>query len=439
MKPIPPIWIRSKITICPKIDQYVPVSTTTNPVTQVALVAVNNDVKGFVQDRLTLLKGVDNKNPPNRITIRKPNANILDVDNFLKVFFSVIAVIIYSFMKNIIPPISIILLYLKMLKFASSLPFKLNNKNVLIYYIWALNGKFKNMENVNVIPGNTQLVELKKIEQKFRINSKIFGKVENSNPTGSIKDRTVFNMLTEYIKKYGNLDNFTIVEATSGNTGISLAFFASVFNYKCVIVMPTSASVQRREIIANYGAELVLVQGGMKECNEKAKEIIDSTPNSFIFDQFNQESNWMAHIMTANELDEQNKDFQYIFAGIGTGGTATGLATYFQTLRPSVKVIGIEPEESPLLTKGFAGPHLIQGIGANFVPSILNTHILGDIVDVKGLEAIEMAKEIRSLEGIDVGISSGAALLGAIKYIKEKNISDDVVVIFPDRGDRYTW
>ena len=169
------------------------------------------------------------------------------------------------------------------------------------------------------------------------------------------------------------------------------------------------------------------------------KEIIDSTPNSFIFDQFNQESNWMAHIMTANELNEQNKDFKYIFAGIGTGGTATGLATYFQTLRPSVKVIGIEPEESPLLTKGFAGPHLIQGIGANFVPSILNTHILRDIVDVKGLEAIEMAKEIRSLECLDVGISSGAALLGAIKYIKEKNISDDVVVIFPDRGDRYTW
>lgn len=288
-------------------------------------------------------------------------------------------------------------------------------------------------------PGNTELVELKKIKLKYGITSRIFAKVENSNPTGSIKDRTVYNMLLTYTKKYGDLKGYTIVEATSGNTGIALAYFSKYFEYTCKIVMPTSVSVQRREIISKYGGEVVLVDGGMKECNNKAQDILSSTPKSFIFDQFNQPSNFEAHFETAREIFDQNKTAKYLFAGIGTGGTVTGLATYFKNNNININVIGIEPEESPLITKGIAGPHLIQGIGANFIPSILNKDVLKDVITVKGQDSIDMAKEIRTIEDIDIGISSGAALLGAIKYIKSKNICDDVIVIFPDRGDRYTW
>lgn len=295
------------------------------------------------------------------------------------------------------------------------------------------------MDNSFIKPGNTKLVELKEIEKKYSLSSKVFAKVENSNPTGSIKDRTVFNMLSAYTKKFGDLKGYTIVEATSGNTGIALAYFSKYFEYTCKIVMPTSVSVQRREIISKYGGEVVLVQGGMKECNEKAQEILNSTPNSFIFDQFNQPSNFEAHFETAKEIVSQNKTAKYLFAGIGTGGTSTGLATYFTNNNIGINVIGIEPEESPLITKGKAGPHLIQGIGANFIPSILNLDVIKEVISVKSQESIDMAREIRALEGLDIGISSGAALLGAVNYIKENNITDDVIVIFPDRGDRYTW
>ena len=288
-------------------------------------------------------------------------------------------------------------------------------------------------------PGDTQLVELKNIKNKFGLKCNIFGKYEATNPTGSIKDRPVFNMLIAYTEKYKDLKGYTIVEATSGNTGIALAYFSNFFEYRCLIVMPTSVSVQRREMITKYGGEVILVNGGMKECNEKAQEILNSTEKSFIFDQFNQEANWKAHLITADELYNQNPNLKFIFGGIGTGGTVTGLATYYEAINPSVKVIGVEPEESPLLTKGKAGPHLIQGIGANFIPSILNRELVSEIVDVKGEEAIEMAKTIRSIEELDVGISSGAALLGAIKYIKEHNIGDDVAVICLHTVDRYKW
>lgn len=291
---------------------------------------------------------------------------------------------------------------------------------------------------MNFIPGNTKLVELKNIEIIYGLNCRIFGKVENSNPTGSIKDRAVYNMLLNY-QKDRELKGATIVEATSGNTGIALAFYAKVFGYKCIIVMPSSMSKQRREMIAKYGAELCLIEGGMKESNNKALQLINDIPNSFIFDQFNQKANYEAHYNTAKELLDANPNIGVVAAGIGTGGTITGIGKYMKQNKPDVKIVGVEPLESPLLTEGKAGPHLIQGIGANFVPSILDKDILDKVIDVPGLDAIEMAKLIREKEGLDVGISSGASLLGLITYIRKYNVTGDCVAIFPDKGDRYSW
>lgn len=294
---------------------------------------------------------------------------------------------------------------------------------------------------MNYIPGNTKLVELKNIEKEFNINSRLFGKVENSNPSGSIKARAVYQMLLDY-KKDGILkDDSIIIEATSGNTGIALAYYTKVFGYRLIIYMPKSMSEERRRMITSLGGELKLVDGGMKEAEEEAALEVKNNPKAFMFDQFNNKNNVKAHyLITGPEIYKDLNSVDYIFAGIGTGGTATGLAEYFKENKPSTKIIGVEPFESPLLTKHVAGKHLIQGIGANFVPSILKVDLLSDIEDVKGEEAIKMAKEIREKEELDVGISSGAALLGAINYIKRNNIEGkDVVIIFPDKGDRYSW
>ena len=295
------------------------------------------------------------------------------------------------------------------------------------------------MEEKDYIPGNTQLVELKKIEKELNLNYKIWAKVENSNPTGSIKARTVYNMLLNYQQKY-NLSECTIIEATSGNTGIALSFYANVFKYKCVIVMPKSMSKQRRDMIAQYGAELVLVDGGMQQAKDKAVQLQKQTANSFIFDQFNQPSNYMAHFKTMEEILRDCPTVKYIFAGIGTGGTITGISKYIKEHDLSIDTIGIEPVQSPLLTKGYASSHKIQGIGANFVPSILDLKSITSIVDVDDEQSIEYAKKLRNLEQIDCGISSGAALLGAVSYLKNIDAEGkDVVIILPDKGDRYSW
>ncbi|MCQ2799557.1 MAG: cysteine synthase family protein [Bacilli bacterium] len=289
--------------------------------------------------------------------------------------------------------------------------------------------------------GNTKLIRLVNLEKAYALESELYAKVENTNPTGSIKDRAAYNMLVEY-KKEGKLkEEGTVIEATSGNTGISLAYFSKAFNYRCIIVMPESASVQRREIIKSYGGELVLVKGGMKECNDKAASLLEEIPNSFIFSQFDNINNPLAHYKTTGpEILNDLCDVDYVFAGIGTGGTISGIGKFFKEAKPEVRIIGVEPEESPLLTKGVAGPHLIQCIGANFVPNTYLEEYVDDIVAVKGLESIEMAKQIREVESIDIGISSGASLLGAINYIKSNNIKGKkVVAIFPDKGDRYTW
>jgi len=286
-----------------------------------------------------------------------------------------------------------------------------------------------------------KIEEIKLSNIDFGQGNRVFALIGGDNPTGSIKDVTVFNMLQSY-KKDGSLKKgTTIIEATSGNTGISLAYYQKEFGYKCIIVMPTSMSKERREMIAQYGAELVLVEGGMAECNMKANELHSSIPNSFIFNQFKSHYNPLAHYLVTGPFIFFNiKKPDLLFAGVGTGGTISGTSKYLKERVPTLRTIGIEPLESPLLTQGKSGPHLIQGIGANFVPSTLISEYIDEIEDVCGPDSIAMARLIRDELNIDVGISSGAALLGVINYLKRINVSDkNIIVIFPDKGDRYSW
>lgn len=285
--------------------------------------------------------------------------------------------------------------------------------------------------------GNTKLVKIEKIIS----NNNVYAKLENSNPTGSIKDRAVFQMLLDFQKEGKLNENTTIVEATSGNTGIALAYFQKVFNYKAVIVMPKSMSKERREMISKFGAELKLIDGGMLECEEVALKMSKELPNHILLNQFSNPSNYMAHYLnTAPEIDQQLKNIDYIIASFGSGGTISGIAKYFKEHYPSVKIIAVEPEESPLLTKGYAGSHLIQGIGANFIPENYKKEFIDEVIVVKGEESIKFAYELRDIEKFDVGISSGANILGVINYInKEKLTGKNIVTIFPDKGDRYSW
>ena len=289
-------------------------------------------------------------------------------------------------------------------------------------------------------PGNTKLVRLAEVEKHFQVENALYAKVESSNPSGSVKDRAVYQMLLDYRAEGKLKEGTTIVEATSGNTGIALGYYSKVFNYKLIIVMPASMSQQRRDMIQSYGAELCLISGGMAQCEEHAKELVKQIPNSFEFKQFDNPSNPKAHYLTTGpEIATHLPEVNMLFAGIGTGGTISGTGKYLKE-KGDVKVIGVEPFESPLLTKGVAGGHLIQGIGANFIPNTYDKNVVDDIVDVNGEEAIKMAKFLRNTGDFDVGYSSGAALLGAINYLKDNGIKGkNVVIIFPDKGNRYSW
>ena len=296
------------------------------------------------------------------------------------------------------------------------------------------------MEKVNLKKlGNTPIIRLKKIEKEFRLNTLIYAKNESENPTGSIKDRAVYQMLLDGVNSGLLKEGYTVVEATSGNTGISLAAFGPLFGLKVVIVMPDNMSLKRRELIKAYGAELCLIKGGMKECSEYAQKLVKKTQNSIILGQFDNLSNMKAHFLTTGkEIDEQVENADYIFAGIGSGGTISGIGKYMKENNKLTKCIGIEPKQSPLITKGIAGGHLIHGIGANFIPNNYVEKYVDEVVTVDDVSSIEMSKKILELENIDVGYSSGANLLAAITYIKEHKISGGkVVVIFPDTGTRY--
>lgn len=298
--------------------------------------------------------------------------------------------------------------------------------------------------NVLELVGNTPIVRLEKIEKKFNINEKIklFGKVEKNNPIGSVKDRPVKQMLLDLFESGKLKEGSTIIEPTSGNTGIAMAAIGSYLKLNVIIVMPSSMSQERRKLIKDYGAKLELVEGGMSVAVERANQLNNEIKDSVIPGQFINQSNVKAHYnYTAPEIFNDIPDIDYIVAGIGTGGTATGVGKYILDNKKRAKVVGVEPESSPLLTKGKASPHKIQGIGANFVPEILDLKVISEIIDVSDDNAINTAREICLTEGLLVGISSGASVYGAIELSKKIEINKEIkiVSILPDTGERYTW
>ena len=290
--------------------------------------------------------------------------------------------------------------------------------------------------------GNTPLLELVNIEKKFNLKAKLFAKLEFMNVSGSAKDRVAKAMILD-AEKSGNLKpDSVIIEPTSGNTGIGLASVGTSRGYKVIIVMPDTMSKERQLLIKSYGAELVLTDGtkGMKGAIEKAESLAKEIPNSFIPDQFSNPSNPKVHKETTGPeiWNDTDGKVDIFVAGVGTGGTITGVGEFLKEKNPNIKVVAVEPESSPLLSKGIAGSHKIQGIGANFVPKILNTNIYDEIITIKNEEAFDSRNLLGTTEGILVGISSGASLSAAIKLAqREENAGKNIVAFFVDTGERY--
>lgn len=300
----------------------------------------------------------------------------------------------------------------------------------------------KYFTSVDQLIGKTPLMELTNIEKAFGLKARLFAKLEYLNPAGSIKDRAAMQMLDD-AKDAGILkDDSVIIEPTSGNTGIGLAAVGASRGYKVIIVMPDTMSIERRQIMKAYGATLVLSDGtrGMKGAIDMAEKLARKTPNSFIPGQFTNPSNTKAHYLsTGPEIwDDLDGNIDYFVAGVGTGGTITGVGKYLKEKNPSIKVIAIEPSSSPFLSKGVSGPNAIQGIGAGFVPDILDTSIYDEIITVDAEDAFKVGRMIGTKEGFLVGISSGAACHAAIEVAKrEESSNKNIVVILPDTGDRY--
>ena len=285
--------------------------------------------------------------------------------------------------------------------------------------------------NTLELVGNTPIVRLGKIEKKFNLNEKIklFGKVEKNNPIGSVKDRPVKQMLLDLFESGKLKEGSTIIEPTSGNTGIAMAAIGSYLKLNVIIVMPSSMSQERRKLIKDYGAKLELVDGGMSVAVERANQLNNEIKDSVIPGQFINQSNVKAHYnYTAPEIFNDIPDVDYIVAGIGTGGTATGIGKYIVDNKKQTKVVGVEPESSPLLTKGKASPHKIQGIGANFIPEILDQKVISEIIDVSDDNAINMARDICLTEGLLVGISSGASVYGAVELSKKIEVNKEIKI-----------
>ena len=290
--------------------------------------------------------------------------------------------------------------------------------------------------------GKTPLLELTHIEKKYGLKAKIFAKLEYFNPAGSVKDRIAKAMIDDAEEKGLLKEGSVIIEPTSGNTGIGLASVAAARGYRIIIVMPETMSVERRQIMKAYGAELVLTDGakGMKGAIEKADELAKEIPNSFIPGQFVNPANPKAHIATTGPeiWDDTDGKVDFFVAGVGTGGTITGTGKYLKSKLPNVKVVAVEPKSSAVLSTGVAGPHKIQGIGAGFVPKVLDTAVYDEIIPVENDDAFAMGKEVGRNEGVLVGISSGAALWAAVELAKRpENEGKNIVVLFPDTGDRY--
>lgn len=290
--------------------------------------------------------------------------------------------------------------------------------------------------------GHTPLLELTNIEKAFNLEAKILAKLEYFNPAGSVKDRVAKAMLDDAEKSGKLKPNSTIIEPTSGNTGIGLASVAAARGYKIIIVMPETMSVERRQIMKAYGAELVLTDGskGMSGAIAKAEELAESIPESFIPGQFVNPANPAAHFAsTGPEIwEDTDGKVDYFVAGVGTGGTITGVGQFLKSKNKDVKVVAVEPKSSAVLSTGVAGPHKIQGIGAGFVPDVLDTKIYDEIIPVENDDAFAAGKMIGKKEGVLVGISSGAALWAAIELAKRpENKGKTIVALLPDTGDRY--
>ena len=290
--------------------------------------------------------------------------------------------------------------------------------------------------------GKTPLLELTHIEQAEGLEAKVLGKLEYFNPAGSVKDRIAKAMIDDAEEKGLLKEGSVIIEPTSGNTGIGLASVAAARGYRIIIVMPETMSVERRQLMKAYGAELVLTEGakGMKGAIARADELAKEIPNSFVPGQFVNEANPRAHFDTTGPEIYEDTDgaVDYFVAGVGTGGTITGVGRYLKSKKPDVKVVAVEPKSSAVLSTGVAGAHKIQGIGAGFVPAVLDTKVYDEIIPVENDDAFATGREIGQSEGVLVGISSGAALWAAIELAKRpENEGKTIVVLLPDTGDRY--
>lgn len=294
--------------------------------------------------------------------------------------------------------------------------------------------------NLIELIGSTPLVELHNFKKHFNLNSKIIAKIESFNPGGSAKDRVALKMVEEAEKKGLIKKGGTIIEPTSGNTGIGLAMVAAIKGYKVILTMPDTMSEERRKLLKAYGAELTLTDGklGMQGAVEKAFELLKTTENAFIPSQFTNQDNPKSHFETTGPeiWEDMDGKIDIFIASIGTGGTLTGTGKFLKSKNPEIKVIGVEPYSSPLLTKNVAGPHKIQGIGANFIPETLDKTVYDEIIDIKDEDAINMCAFIAKNEGLLVGISSGAVLAAAVEASK-KYENKNIVVLLPDTGERY--